>query len=148
MKGWVGLVGWPVADGLPTLVVTRQRQFEGRTGKVRQSETDVLPLCHATNLFLDWVSQILPYTSCKNVCTSDEWEIEHWIFMTPPIQQIVPDASCQFICACVCLGRSVHQRACRQLSLFWMQIHICFMWPFANCLLLLSCRSVKTTQRI
>ena len=26
MKGWVGLVGWPVADGLPTLVVTHQLQ--------------------------------------------------------------------------------------------------------------------------
>jgi len=42
-KGWVGLVGWPVADGLPTLVVTRQLQVERRTRKVRQSETDVLP---------------------------------------------------------------------------------------------------------
>ena len=49
MKGWVGLVGWPVADGLPTLLVTHQLQVERRIGKVRQSETDVLPLCHATN---------------------------------------------------------------------------------------------------
>ena len=49
MKGWVGLLGWPVADGLPTLVVTRQLQVERRTGKVRQSETDVLPLRYATN---------------------------------------------------------------------------------------------------
>jgi len=31
-------------------VVTHQLQVERRTGKVRQSETDVLPLCHATNL--------------------------------------------------------------------------------------------------
>ena len=37
MKGWVGLVGWPVADGLSTLVVTHQLQVERRTGKVRQS---------------------------------------------------------------------------------------------------------------
>ena len=50
MKGWVGLVGWAVADGLPTLVVTHQLQVERRTGKVRRPETDVLPLCHATNL--------------------------------------------------------------------------------------------------
>ena len=50
MKGWVGLVGSPVVDGLPTLVVTHQLEVERRTGKVRQSETDVLPLCHATNL--------------------------------------------------------------------------------------------------
>ena len=56
MKGWVGLVGWPIADGLPTLVVTHQLQVERRTGKVRRSETDVLPLCHATNLgiFTTW----------------------------------------------------------------------------------------------
>jgi len=47
MKGWVGLVGWPIADGLPTLVVRHQLQVERRTGKVRQSETDVLPLCYA-----------------------------------------------------------------------------------------------------
>jgi len=32
-----------VADGLPTLVITHQLQVERRTGKVRQSETDVLP---------------------------------------------------------------------------------------------------------
>jgi len=43
MKGWFG---WPVADGL---VVTHQLQVERRTGKVRRPETDVLPLCHATN---------------------------------------------------------------------------------------------------
>ena len=36
--------------GLPTLVVTHQLQVERRTGKVRQSETDVRPLCYATNL--------------------------------------------------------------------------------------------------
>jgi len=40
---WVGLVGWPVADGLPTSVVTHQLQVERRTGKVRRPETDVLP---------------------------------------------------------------------------------------------------------
>ena len=41
MKGWVGLVGWPIADGLSTLVVTHQLQVERRTGKVRQSETNL-----------------------------------------------------------------------------------------------------------
>jgi len=30
-------------------VVTHQLQVERRTGKVRRPETDVLPLCHATN---------------------------------------------------------------------------------------------------
>jgi len=49
MKGWVGLVGWPVADGIPTLVVTHQLQVERRTWKVHQSVTDVLPLSYATN---------------------------------------------------------------------------------------------------
>jgi len=42
----------PRKDGLPTLVVTHQLQVERRTGKVRRPETDVLPLCHATN---DWL---------------------------------------------------------------------------------------------
>ena len=50
---WVGLVGWPIADGLPTLVVTHQLQVERKTGKVRRPETDVLPLCHAT---MRWVA--------------------------------------------------------------------------------------------
>ena len=49
MKGWVGLVGWPIVDGLPTEVVTSQLQVERRAGKVRRPKTDVLPLCHATN---------------------------------------------------------------------------------------------------
>jgi len=30
-------------------VVTHQLQVERRTGKVRRSQSDVLPLCHATN---------------------------------------------------------------------------------------------------
>jgi len=61
IKGWVGLVGWPVAVSLPALVVTHQLQVERRTGKVRQSETDVLPLCHATNYVRSgcWMSIIL-----------------------------------------------------------------------------------------
>ena len=48
MKGRVGLV----ADGLPTLVVTHQLQVERRTGKVHQSETDVLPLLRLVVLML------------------------------------------------------------------------------------------------
>jgi len=51
MKGWVAcLVGWPIADGLPTLVVTHQLQVERRTAKARRPKTDVLPLDHATTL--------------------------------------------------------------------------------------------------
>ena len=33
MKGWVGLVGWPVADGLPTLVVTIRCRSSAGQGK-------------------------------------------------------------------------------------------------------------------
>jgi len=43
MKGWVGLIGWPIADGLPT----HQLQVERRTAIERWPETDVLPLSHA-----------------------------------------------------------------------------------------------------
>jgi len=48
MKGWVGLVGWHIADGLPTWVVTHQLQVERRTAKARRPTTDVLLLDHAT----------------------------------------------------------------------------------------------------
>jgi len=44
MKGWVGLVVWPVTNGLPT----HQLQVEHRQEKARRQETDVLPLCNAT----------------------------------------------------------------------------------------------------
>ena len=56
MKGWVDLVGWPAADGLPTWVVTRQLQIERRTGKVRRPKTDVLPLSqrHQPTLTKQW----------------------------------------------------------------------------------------------
>jgi len=36
-------------DGLPTIVITHQLKVERRTGKVCWPETDVLPLCYATN---------------------------------------------------------------------------------------------------
>jgi len=75
MKGWVGLVGWLVANGLPTLVVTHQLQVERKTGKVRKSETDVLPLCYATNIH----DNIPCNKKICNACTvswraeSEEW---------------------------------------------------------------------------
>ena len=49
MKGWVGLVGWSIADGLPTSLVTCQLQVERRARKVRRSKTEVLPLYDATH---------------------------------------------------------------------------------------------------
>jgi len=48
MKGWVGLVGWPIADGLRTYVVIHQLQVERRTVKSAGEKTDVLSLFHAT----------------------------------------------------------------------------------------------------
>jgi len=70
MKGWVGLVGWPTADGLPTLVVTRQPQVERRTAKVRLSETDVLPCaCHATNMITMMLMVIMTMKLCVCVKT-------------------------------------------------------------------------------
>jgi len=89
MKGWVGLVGWPVADGLPTLIITHQLQVERRTAKVLQSETDVLPLCYATNMYAAYQIAAIPmslsdlqddshiaslfiryFCSCANSCAS------------------------------------------------------------------------------
>jgi len=44
MEGWVGLIGWPIEDTLPTghEVVTYQPPIRRRSKKVRQSKTDVL----------------------------------------------------------------------------------------------------------
>jgi len=39
MKGWVGLVGWPTADGLPILMLTQQLQVWCRPVKVSLSTT-------------------------------------------------------------------------------------------------------------
>jgi len=58
MKGWVGLVGWPTADGLPIWVVTHQLQVEPRTGKVHLSKTNVLPPHHV------WCTTLYPW-SCS-----------------------------------------------------------------------------------
>ena len=52
MKCWVGLAGWPTADVWPTKWSSVQLAVSRRTGKVRRSETIVLPLCYAANLGL------------------------------------------------------------------------------------------------
>jgi len=49
MDGWVGHVGWPIADVWPTKWSSVQLAVWRRTGKVRQSKTGVLPLCYAAN---------------------------------------------------------------------------------------------------
>jgi len=49
-------------------VVTHQLQVERRTGKVRRQETDVLPLCHATNLQDSRFSVLCLPTTVRPVC--------------------------------------------------------------------------------
>ena len=47
MKGWVGLVGWPVVDGLPTLVVTHQLQIVSRANIMgRRDGSSIFDLAH------------------------------------------------------------------------------------------------------
>jgi len=41
MEGWVGLVGWPIADALPTKW-SHVNHGSGVSGKVRRLQTDVL----------------------------------------------------------------------------------------------------------
>ena len=52
-------------------MVTHQLQVERRTGKVRRPETDVLPLCHATNP--GSVGQRAVKRVCVSTCT--EWTL-------------------------------------------------------------------------
>ena len=53
-------------------MVTHQLQVERRTGKVRRPETDVLPLCHATNLShairIVWCLTFACIASCARRC--------------------------------------------------------------------------------
>jgi len=68
MRSWVGLVGWPIADGLPTWVVTHWLQVECRTGKFAGVKTDVLPLSYAASMApKSWGTRnnILPSTASK-----------------------------------------------------------------------------------
>ena len=67
MKGWVGPVGWPIAAGLHTFVVTHQLQVEHKTGKVRLSKTNVLPLNqtnHCATHSNDISCRLLYFTIC------------------------------------------------------------------------------------
>ena len=61
-------------------MVTHQLQVERRTGKVRQSETDVLPLCHATNL-------LVCYGCLKPICSINVLVVcNYYISLTADIQ--------------------------------------------------------------
>ena len=51
MKGWVGHVGWPIADVWPTKWSSVQLAVRRRTGKVHRSKTIVLLLCYAAKKY-------------------------------------------------------------------------------------------------
>ena len=51
-------------------MVTHQLQVERRTGKVRRPETDVLPLCHATNQNSKCLAISCPAVSCPAILWS------------------------------------------------------------------------------
>jgi len=52
MKGWVGLVGWPIADGLPTKVVSHQLCVERGTRKFIGHRPTFYPLKQKKQEFL------------------------------------------------------------------------------------------------
>ena len=58
------MVDRPIADGLPTFLVTRQLKVERRTGKVCRLQTNILPLYHATNHKLIVVTFASDYIEC------------------------------------------------------------------------------------
>jgi len=75
------LVGWPVADCLPTRVVTHQRLVQHGVVKICWSETDVLPLCHATNqegrppqYFAKGIRPV-HYRASSNVKNTKNWQL-------------------------------------------------------------------------
>ena len=67
MKGWVSLVGWPIADSLPTKWSPVQLLVRRRTGKVRRSGTSILPLCYEL-----W-DRSIKYSCSKSVDRGLSW---------------------------------------------------------------------------
>ena len=61
-------------------MVTHQLQVERRTGKVRQSETDVLPLCHATNRVYDTI-----YDTSALTCAAESEQLFQIDFANVPV---------------------------------------------------------------
>ena len=125
MKGWVGLVGWPVADGLPTLVVTHQLQVERRTGKVRQSETHVLPLCHATDF--NWCLNIQPNPSKIQANVTDncrDFSTIKWSLASAKLQFLLREIVLDFTHRRSCLGHPPSLRMARhtkQVTVHWVK---------------------------
>ena len=69
MKGWVGLVGWPIADSLPTQVVTHRLQVEHKKGKVRCYAMQ--PTNFSSVIWLTW-RRLLQWSAdvCIELCNS------------------------------------------------------------------------------
>ena len=84
MKGWVGLVGWPVADGLPTLVVTGHTSATGRaqdreSSPVRDRRSTTVPrhqlvirILQQTYFIRLYFSSILEWYSHVHAARSDD----------------------------------------------------------------------------
>ena len=84
-------VGWPIADGLPTQVVTHQLQVERRTAKERWPETDVLPLSHADTCCLLLTLQF----NCKTFSSSEEprkFSLYGKVFVSHSSRETIPEA--------------------------------------------------------
>jgi len=82
MKGWVGLVGWPIADVWPTKWSSVQLAVRRRTAKVCRSKTRVLPLCYATNfqcsaffrLLLESIGVPRLFEKCRHCLKGLSWQ--------------------------------------------------------------------------
>ena len=80
MKGWVGMVGWPVADVLPTWVVTRQllvelqAKFASQRPTFYHCATQCVQHTHTENFYnLATVPKTLTkmlFSHCTNWCQS------------------------------------------------------------------------------
>jgi len=69
MKGWVGLVGWPIVDGYPHKWSPISYRLSAGW-KVHRPKTDVLPLCHATSQLTQIMAiERLLWCSRMSVCT-------------------------------------------------------------------------------
>jgi len=72
MEGWVGLVGWPIADTLPT----KWSHVDQRSGKVRQPKTYVLttePCCRLKR----WVFRRFIKTARDSADVTFLWRVFH-----------------------------------------------------------------------
>ena len=149
MKGWVGLVGWPIADGLPTLVVTHQLQVERSTGKVRRPETDVLPVCHAT-VILVWckigrIVTLIVAKLCQRLDENVSFSVDasaQWVCRTF-VKKIQPSAKIFRKKGCKCVFFTARCYASAVLA--WPCARLCL--SVCLCMSVTSRSSTKTAKR-